>query len=347
MKATQKISFLLALACVFVCICGCASSSAPASSSAGSAASGSGEAGGIVESQIVIGTSTSGGTWQPIGIAMSQLWNESSGSNCSISASTSDGGNENILRLGTNDQQFAMCATATCLEAMNKSGSFEGMDVYDDFLVMFNMYPTVFQMPVLKTSGIESIWDITGKSINLGAAGSGSRSMNVAILKALGIDESSFDSQAISHSNAIDMVIDEKMDGYMIVGDSGQSHQMKAMSSNKMIMLGLGSGPNGDEDIATVISKEPYFYELTIPANTYPDQDYDVKTVAQGTLLICRSDISEELVYEFTKLVWENLDYLETFNAVFSQMSLEDACNVGGLPMHPGAIRYFEEVGVL
>lgn len=300
----------------------------------------------ITEKSITIGTSTSGGTWQPIGIAMSQCWNEKSGTSCDFSAATSDGGNENVLRLGTNDQQIAFCSTATALEALNKTGSFEGMDVYDDFYALFNTYPTVFQMPVLKTSGINSIWDITGKSINLGAAGSGSRAMNTAILRALGIEESSFDSQAISHGNAIDMVIDEKMDGYMIVGDSGQSHQMKAMSSNKMNMLGLGSGPNGDQDIATVIAAEPYFYEFTIPANVYPDQDYEVKTVAQGTLMICRHDISDELAYQFTKMVWENLEYLESYNAVFKQFNLESACQTGGVPMHPGALRYFQEIGV-
>lgn len=301
----------------------------------------------VPEKSIVIGTSTSGGTWQPIGIAISQCWNEKSGTKCAMSAATSDGGNENVLRLGVNDQQIAFCSTATALEAVHKTGSFEGMEVYDKFYALFNTYPTVFQMPVLKTSGIKSIWDITGKSINLGAAGSGSRAMNTAILRALGIPESSFKSQAISHGNAIDMVIDEKMDGYMIVGDSGQSHQMKAMSSNKMVMLGLGSGPNADADIAKVIAAAPYFYEFTIPANVYPDQNYDVRTVAQGTLMICRHDLSEELAYQFTKMIWENLDYLKTFNAVFNQFSLPNACNVGGIPIHPGALRYFKEVGVI
>ena len=130
---------------------------------------------------------------------------------------------------------------------------------------------------------------------------------------------------------------------YIISGSLGQSHQMKAMASGKCKLADLGS----DEEIQNVINRLPYYYEYTIPSGTYPNQESDVKTVATGTLLIVNESISDDLVYEITKNLFENVDTLVQSQDIAKEITLESGINVSGLPLHPGAERYYKEKGVL
>jgi len=295
-----------------------------------------------MEKFISIGTTSTGGSWHPLGVALAQVWTENI-EGTSFSAAVTDGGNENLERLKMNDMQIAFCAMATCYESLTNTGQYEDKpDSYKDFKVIANVYPSFFQFPVLKKSGIKSIHDIIGKRINLGPAGSGSRSMNLAILDSIGISLDSFHHEAINHSNAVDLVIDEKLDGYMLVANAGQPHQMKSMSSGKVVMIGFS-----DEDAEKIIEKCPYFYRLTMPAGIYPNQDYEVPGIATGTFLICRDDVSEELVYQVTKTMWEELDTLIEINALFKEFNINEATNIGGFDLHPGAERYYKEKGLL
>ena len=165
----------------------------------------------------------------------------------------------------------------------------------------------------------------------------------MGILDCFGISKSDFNAQQLSHSNASDAVVDEKIDGYIISGSLGQSRQMKAMASGKCKLADLGS----DEEIQNVINRLPYYYEYTIPSGTYPNQESDVKTVATGTLLIVNESISDDLVYEITKNLFENVDTLVQSQDIAKEITLESGINVSGLPLHPGAERYYKEKGVL
>lgn len=149
----------------------------------------------------------------------------------------------------------------------------------------------------------------------------------MGILDCFGISKSDFNAQQLSHSNASDAVVDEKIDGYIISGSLGQSHQMKAMASGKCKLADLGS----DEEIQNVINRLPYYYEYTIPSGTYPNQESDVKTVATGTLLIVNESISDDLVYEITKNLFEMLIHWSKARilqkkSLWNQESMSPAC---------------------
>lgn len=304
------------------------------------AAEGSGEAA-PVEEFMSLGTSSSGGTFNTLGVAMCQMWNDKIPAT-SFSAEVTAGSSENCLRVGSDELQIAMAAASSVYEATTGTGQFEGKKV-EDIRVIANLYPAIIQIPVLKKSGINTIDDIPGRKINVGEAGSGSESQAMNILKSYGITKDDFNVQQLSHSNASDAVVDEKMDGYIISGSLGQSHQMKAMSSGKCALASLGT----DEEIAKLLSDYPYYYEFTIPADAYPNQDGEVKTVATGTLLIVNKSISDELVYEITKNMFENIESLAQSQDIANEISLESALNVSGIELHPGAEKYYREAGIL
>lgn len=293
------------------------------------------------EEFLSMGTSSSGGTFNTLGVALCQVWNDKV-SGTSFTAEVTAGSSENCLRVGSGDIQLAFSAASSVYEAVNGTGQFEGKQV-KELRVIANLYPAIIQLPVLNDSGINSMDDIVGKKVNIGEAGSGSESQAMGILDCFGISKSDFNAQQLSHSNASDAVVDEKIDGYIISGSLGQSHQMKAMASGKCKLADLGS----DEEIQNVIVKLPYYYEYTIPADTYPNQDTGVKTVATGTLLIVNENISDDLVYEITKNLFENVDTLAQSQDIAKEITLESGVNVSGMPLHPGAERYFKEKGIL
>jgi hypothetical protein len=138
-------------------------------------------------------------------------------------------------------------------------------------------------------------------------------------------------------------VIDEKIDAYINIGGLGQSHQMKAMTTGKVKIVPM----DPPDKRAKFLKEYPYYYEYTMPANAYPNQNYTVVTAATGTLLVTREDISEELVYQITKQLFENISTLEKNQSIAKEITLKDAMKVSGLTLHPGAIKYYKEVGVL
>lgn len=294
-----------------------------------------------MEEFISLGTSSSGGTFNTLGVAMCQLWKEKIPTT-SFSAEVTAGSSENCLRVGSDELQMAMAAASSVYEATTGTGQFEGKKV-ESIRAIANLYPAIIQLPVLKSSEINTIDDIIGKKINVGEAGSGSESQALNILKSYGISKDDFNVQQLSHSNASDAVVDEKMDGYIISGSLGQSHQMKAMSSGKCKLASLGT----DEEIQKLISDYPYYYEYAIPAEAYPNQEEEVNTVATGTLLIVNENISEELVYQITKNIFENIQTLAQSQDIANEISLDTALNVSGVALHPGAERYYREVGIL
>ncbi|MEG0803358.1 MAG: TAXI family TRAP transporter solute-binding subunit [Pygmaiobacter sp.] len=339
MKKAFSLFLALCMATVMLTACGStasstASASAPASGGASVAESK------IPEEFLSLGTSSSGGTFNTLGVALCQTWGEKI-TPTSFTAEVTAGSSENCLRVGMDEIQAAFAAASSVYEAVNGTGAFEGKKV-EGIKGIACLYPAIIQIPVLKSSGIEDVKDITDKKINIGEAGSGSESTILGILKSLEISTDSFNVQQMSHSNAATAVCDEKIDGYMISGSSGQSHQMTAMASGKCKMLSFT-----DDEIAAIIKDAPYYYEYTMKAETYPNQDADINTVATGTLLICNETISDELVYEMAKTLFESLDTLEQSQAIASEIKLENAMNMAGVELHPGAARYYKEVGLM
>ncbi|CDZ75194.1 TRAP-type uncharacterized transport system [Peptoniphilus sp. ING2-D1G] len=187
---------------------------------------------------VTLGTSSSGGTFNTLGVALCQLYNDNM--DTTFSAEVTGGSSENCIRVGGGEIQSAFSAASSVYEATSGTGAFEGNKV-EGIKVVANLYPAVMQFPVSKTSGIESLTDIKGKKINIGQSGSGSESQVLNILKSYNISTDDFDAQHLSHSNAVDALTNDKIDGYLISGSLGQSHQMTAMSTGKCNMASFGT----------------------------------------------------------------------------------------------------------
>lgn len=337
----RLLATLIALFILTMAIGGCGNTASQSPAASASPAASSSSASASQEEFISMGTSSSGGTFNTLGVAISQMWSEKI-AGTQFSAEVTGGSSENCVRVGLGEIQMAFAAASSAYDAVNGKGQFEGKPI-SNLRAIANLYPAIMQFPVLQSSGIKNLGDIAGKKINIGQAGSGSEAQVLAILASYGIDTSAFNPQQLSHSNASDALLDEKLDGYLISGSLGQSHQMKAMSSGKAFMASF----EPKEKMQKLIEEYPYYYEFTIPAGAYPNQDYDVLTVATGTLLIVSDDVSEELVYQATKALFENVPALAQTQEIANEIKTETALNVSGLTLHPGAERYYKEIGLI
>ncbi|MDQ0341147.1 TRAP transporter TAXI family solute receptor [Caldalkalibacillus uzonensis] len=99
---------------------------------------------------------------------------------------------------------------------------------------------------------------------------------------------------------------------------------------------------------ASLIDKYPWYSDFVIPAGTYDNQDEDVETLAIKMMLITDASADEDVIYNLVKTMWENLDELESAHPIVGQFDINRATtDLAGIPLHPGAERYYKEIGVL
>ena len=263
----------------------------------------------------IVGGGSSGGTYNAVSSVFAQFWNKANLGSYTAQATTGSG--QNILFIQRGDIEFGMANASVCIDAVNGLGQFEG-NAYPELRAMFMIYPGVFQQFVTTSSGIETEADLFGKKLAIGGPGSG---------------------------EAADNMKDGHIDGLIGIAQAPFSVciEMTSESINKAKVISLS-----DETIEKLTTGEgAKYFPYTIPAGTYGNQTEDVKTIANGQLMVTRADADEELVYQMVKAVFENLPELSILHTALADMSVEEAIEVSGIQLHPGAERYYKEVGIL
>ena len=155
-------------------------------------------------------------------------------------------------------------------------------------------------------------------------------------------DKKNVKGEYLGYSEAAEALKDGRVDGILIAGGLPTSSVLDAASSLKIRILSIEPAM-----IAKLKETMPWYYEITIPKGTYIGQTEDVKTVAVANLLICRDDLSNELVYNMTKALHDNQKDLVAAHSAAKDMKLQDALKGMTVPMHPGAEKYYKEKGIM
>lgn len=209
-----------------------------------------------------------------------------------------------------------------------------------DVRALFNMYMEPLHIVTLANSDIHSIQDIKGKRVVVGSPGSGTEVKTRKVLSALGITYKDFSPEFLSFAEGTEALKDGNAD----VAFLGVSYPAPAVVNlaftNPIRMISLDN-----DQISKIIKANPSFYKSVIPANTYKGVDQDTQTVAVQTVLVCRPDLPDELVYNIVNAVFEHKDELNMIHSSFKQTTLQNATPTV-VPVHPGAKKYYEEKGV-
>jgi TRAP transporter TAXI family solute receptor len=207
---------------------------------------------------------------------------------------------------------------------------------------VFSVYPQAVHLIATHASGVKSVRDLKGKRIAFGPQGSATEQNALQVLAAHGVAEGDLaGSVRVSFTAAVDQLKAGAVDAAFFSIAVGAPVIDQALASGKLSLISVGA--SASEALA---QKYPFYTKDEIPANTYKNQDREVVVPAVMAMLVARSSLPEELVYQFTKAVFDNLPQFHAAHAAARNLTLQTALVGMALPLHPGAERFFKEKGI-
>lgn len=283
-----------------------------------------------------IATGGTTGTYYPLGGDIANLFNTVL-PDVKASAQATGGSADNLRLMDAGDAELGTVQNDVASFAYTGTDSFEG-EVINSFSVITSLYAEYVQIVTRADSDIHSIADFKGKSISIGAAGSGVYTNAMHVLEAAGLTIDDIDAQYLSFSESADGLKNKQIDAAFICAGIPNAAITELSSTVGVRLISLS-----DEEVEKLVAAHPTYANLKLPAATYGLEE-DVNCIAITALLVGRNDLDEELVYQMTKALFEQEGILT--HAKAAEITLDSAfVGVGELPVHPGAARYYEEVG--
>ncbi len=293
---------------------------------------------------LTIGAGSSGGGSYQIGAAYCEIINRLP--NITLNIEETAGGIENINLISDGYIDIGTAASSAAYQAIRGEASFE--IPVTNLMGWIPMYQFPFQIVVLADSDINNVTDLIGKNVSVNEKGNAAESTARQIFTALNMMKAdgdyNFNAYYLSYSDALDNMKIGKIDAMIVSTGAPTPTVLELEATNKIRILDF------TEAQTTAISAEhPYYAAGVMEAGTYSTIQEDVLTVMPATLVYISSDIPEDVVYDMTKAIWENTDALEAAHATQKYFNAELVNNalVPILDIHPGALRYYEEVGII
>ncbi len=299
------------------------------------------------EGNYVMGTATTGSTYYPVGVAISTLIKVKlePKSNISVSAISSAGSGENLKLMDEDQIQFGILQGLYGAYAWNGTGPVP--KAYKNLRSVSMLWQNVEHFVVSKeladTGTIADMTNLYDESFSIGARNSGTEGSGRFILGNVGIDLDKINLAYLGYGPSADALQNGNIDGMNIPAGVPASAVTRAYANMGSEITTLNFTA---EQLAEVNSDFELWTPYTIPADTYPNQDEVIETIAQPNILAVRADVSEEDVYQITKTIYANLPFLNNIHPATKAMALDKA--IAGLPMplHPGAVRFYQEQGL-
>lgn len=292
------------------------------------------------EYSFTVGTSSSGGSVYAIGAGLSNLLNNKI-EGLNLRAVATGGAVDNINLMASGEVQIALNAANT--NYMASEGTLSGMDKQGNLRGICTLYPSVIHFIVSKDSNISGLDQLAGTSGCVGAAGSASECYSSDILGFYGYDykeRKDVEPVFTNSTGAVDLFKDGHIDwAFFPLGVPGSNVMDLAMSGKINIL------PIEGEDRDKLMEKYDYYVPYTIPGGTYQGFDEDIDTIACTITLTIDESVDEEVVYQMTKCIWENLSEVQQIADSLKWMGQDTASDGLGVPLHPGAERYYKEIG--
>lgn len=292
------------------------------------------------KTNLILATGGTSGTYYPFGGSMAQIFNAKV-PNMNVTAQATGASVENCKLLGKNEAELAILQNDMIDYAYNGTESFKDAKI-DNLRGIATLYPEVIQIVSTEDSNVGNVLDLKGKKISVGAPGSGVEANARQIFEAAGMTYNDLTTSFLSFAESADALKDKHIDGFFVTSGIPNAAIQDISAQHKVKLVSLS-----DDAIKSLMAKYPFFTEFTIPANTYNGQTTDVKTVAVNAILATNSQLSEEVVYNLTKALFENQAELAQAHAKGKELSMEKAVKGISIPFHPGAIKYYKEKGLM
>ena len=301
------------------------------------------------ERSYILATASSGGTFYPVGVAIATLTKlkVTPKHGMSVSAITSAGSGDNLKLMRNQEAQLSILQGLYGAWAAQGTGAMAGIGKQDYLRSVTMLWQNVEHFVVDKqyapSGNMTDLKNLYGQGFAIGKRNSGTEGSGKHILAALGINSEQFNLVHKGYSGSANALQNGQVAGVNIPAGVPVSAITSAFASNSDDIRILNFS---DEQLAKVNGDVELWSRYTIAANTYPGQTQPVATIAQPNFLAAHQDMSEQDVYLLTKAIYENLVFLQTIHQATKAMAVEKALQ--GLPvkLHPGALKYYQEVGI-
>jgi len=288
--------------------------------------------------KMTMGTGGTTGTYYAFGGVLGQYIKNNAG--IDVVVVSTDGSKANIQGIDAGDYQLGTVQSDVMAYAWNGTNSFAQDGAVKTFRVVGGLYAEAVQL-ITMDPAIKSVADLAGKSVSIGAPGSGVYFNAIDVLAAAGLSEQDIKAQYQSFGDSTEALKDGKIDAAFIVAGAPTPAITELATSAEAYLV-----PIEGDIAAAIMANCPYYTEYVIPAGTYPKQDADIKTVTVKATLIVSADADETAVYELTKAIFENTAAIAAENGKGAELSIENATSGMTAPFHAGAAKYFAEKGV-
>lgn len=296
----------------------------------------------------ILTTATTGGTYYPVGVALATLTHAqlADSAGISLTAISSAGSLENVKLLRDNQAQFALLQGPFGAWSWTGEGPVSKPQTHMRSIgaMWQNVEHFVLLSELAPTGEIMDLNNIDGERYVLGQRNSGAEQTGRFILDTLGIDyESKFNLAYMGYGPTTSAIQDGNIVGMNIPAGAPVSSitQAYALLGDRLSILNWTP-----ETLAKLNAQYPLWDWYDFPPGTYPNQTEHIRTIGSPNVLVTRSDIPDEAVYQITKVIWENLATLQEIHGATKDMGLDIAIEGLGAPLHRGAIRYYREVGL-
>lgn len=330
----KLIALLLALFIIGGLVSGCGAKTPPAPADPGEKAPE--EPPKKVETKYVnIATGGTAGTYMPLGAAFAEIWGKNiEGVNATAETTGASVANVNLLKEGKVEVIFVQ--NDISFYAENGTEVFDG-NKYDGIRGLATLYPETVQIVAIEGKGINTLADLKGKKIAVGAAGSGTEANARQILAAAGITYNDINAQYLSFADAANNLKDGNIHAAFVTAGFPTAAIQDISAQHKVKLIPV------EDDIADkLIAEYPFYTKINIPAETYKDQGEDAKAVAVSAMLAVSKDMDDELAYQLMKTLYANLERVELAHTVGKMIKAETGLDGMSITVHPGAQRFFD-----
>ena len=284
-------------------------------------------------------TGGTSGVYYPLGSALTKIYGDNI-KDSKVQVQVTKASVENLVLLQEGKGEIAFVLGDSAKDAWDGKEDAGFKTKLDKLRIIGAIYPNYIQIVASKDSKIKTLADLKGKGLSVGAAKSGTELNSRAIFAAAGLVYKDLGKlEYLPFAESIELIKNRQLDATLQSAGLGVASLKDLANSLDVTVVSVPD--------AVVKKMGAPFMSGKIPANTYKGQTEDVSTAAVVNYLVTRKDVSDATAYQMTKLFYENLPALVAAHSAAKDINLKDAAKNPPLPLHPGAIKYYKEKGLI
>jgi TRAP transporter TAXI family solute receptor len=293
---------------------------------------------------VTIGTGGITGVYYPTGGAIAKIVNAKRDIyNIRCTVESTGGSVFNVNAVMSGDLEFGVVQSDRQYQASKGMAEWQTKGPQEDLRAVFSIHPEAVTLVAASDSGIKTIADLKGKRVNIGNPGSGQRQNSIDALEAVGLNyQTDLKAESVKAAEAPGLLQDGRVDAffYTVGHPSGAIKEATAGTRKVTIIPIVG--------IDSLLEKYPYYTQTIIPIKLYPgtDNQSDVETFGVKATFVTSVKVPDDVVYAITKEVFENFETFKKLHPAFEILTKEGMLEGLSAPIHPGAMKYYQEVGL-